>query len=254
MSCPSGAVSADARKTAVRPHAGAHARQSSPAIAATTAAGRRLYVGRRYDSRARHARSTDDSPACRAARSVRGRRAADLPLLRLIDGTTAAWADVGKFRASGLRVLPARTPYLHNSTAANVEQVVDFSYQRFNLMLSALERADLVAFLVARRALSRRDALSAHSSQPRRPEALAVTAGYCLRMATAPTHRSCSDRTNCAAPGGNSEDDFTILPAVLHTLVAVRRAWSSSVSTRAVWNPQPCLQVANEYISRSQPK
>jgi cytochrome c peroxidase len=60
---------------------------------------------------------------------------------------TGKWADIGKFKVPTLRGLAARAPYFHNGTADNVGQVVGFYDRRFNLNLSAQERADLVAFL-----------------------------------------------------------------------------------------------------------
>jgi len=43
--------------------------------------------------------------------------------------------------------LASRAPYFHNGFAADLNAVVDFYNQRFNIGLSAQERADLVAFL-----------------------------------------------------------------------------------------------------------
>jgi hypothetical protein len=62
---------------------------------------------------------------------------------------TGKWADVGKFKGPVLRALAARAPYFHNGSAATLEDVVSFYETRFNLHLSAQEKADLVAFLRA---------------------------------------------------------------------------------------------------------
>jgi cytochrome c peroxidase len=92
------------------------------------------------------------------------RRTADLPLYTLrristgdmVQTTdpgqamiTGKWADVGKFKGPVLRALAARAPYFHNGSAATLEDVVSFYETRFNLHLSAQEKADLVAFLGA---------------------------------------------------------------------------------------------------------
>jgi cytochrome c peroxidase len=62
---------------------------------------------------------------------------------------TGKWADVSKFKGPILRALAARAPYFHNGSAATLEQVVEFYQSRFNLSLTAREKADLVAFLGA---------------------------------------------------------------------------------------------------------
>ena len=62
---------------------------------------------------------------------------------------TGKWADVGKFKGPILRALAARAPYFHNGSAATLDEVVEFYETRFNLHLSAQEKADLVAFLRA---------------------------------------------------------------------------------------------------------
>ena len=92
------------------------------------------------------------------------RRTADMPLYtlrRISTGDTVQttdpgramitgkWADVGKFKGPILRALAARAPYFHNGSAATLDEVVDFYETRFNLHLSAQEKADLVAFLRA---------------------------------------------------------------------------------------------------------
>jgi len=62
---------------------------------------------------------------------------------------TGKWADVGKFKGPILRALAARAPYFHNGSAATLEEVVEFYDTRFDIGLSATEKADLVAFLGA---------------------------------------------------------------------------------------------------------
>jgi cytochrome c peroxidase len=92
------------------------------------------------------------------------RRTADMPLYtlrRLSTGDTVKttdpgramitgkWADVGKFKGPILRALAARAPYFHNGSAATFEKVLEFYETRFNIVFSAQEKADLVAFLRA---------------------------------------------------------------------------------------------------------
>lgn len=86
---------------------------------------------------------------------------ADLPsyLILCNDGTqrlttdlgramvTGKCADMGKFKVPGLRGLAARAPYFHNGTATTLMDVVNFYDQRFNMLLSNDEKADLVAFM-----------------------------------------------------------------------------------------------------------
>ncbi len=60
---------------------------------------------------------------------------------------TGKWADIGKFKGPILRGLPARAPYFHNGFAATLDEVIDFYESRFNVGLTARERADLIAFL-----------------------------------------------------------------------------------------------------------
>jgi cytochrome c peroxidase len=86
---------------------------------------------------------------------------ADLPSYVLLcnDGTpllstdpgramvTGKCADIGKFKVPGLRGLSARAPYFHNGTATSLMDVVNFYDQRFNMLLVADDKSDLVAFL-----------------------------------------------------------------------------------------------------------
>jgi cytochrome c peroxidase len=46
-----------------------------------------------------------------------------------------------------LRGLPARAPYFHNGSAANLSDVVNFYEKRFDVGFTAQEKADLIAFL-----------------------------------------------------------------------------------------------------------
>jgi cytochrome c peroxidase len=62
---------------------------------------------------------------------------------------TGKWADIGKFKGPILRALAARAPYFHNGSAETLEEVVEFYETRFNIGLTAREKADLVAFLRA---------------------------------------------------------------------------------------------------------
>jgi hypothetical protein len=62
---------------------------------------------------------------------------------------TGKWADMGKFKGPVLRGLAARAPYFHNGSARSLEEVLDFYDTRFNLGLTAQQKADLAAFLRA---------------------------------------------------------------------------------------------------------
>ena len=46
-----------------------------------------------------------------------------------------------------MRGLAARAPYFHNGTAATLLDVVNFYDQRFNMLLTDDQKADLVAFM-----------------------------------------------------------------------------------------------------------
>ena len=58
-------------------------------------------------------------------------------------------ADIGKLKGPVLRSLAARAPYFHNGGAATLNDAVEFYNQRFNLSLTAQQKADLVAFLLS---------------------------------------------------------------------------------------------------------
>jgi hypothetical protein len=92
------------------------------------------------------------------------RRTADLPLYTLRNKTSGAtvqttdpgralisgkWADIGRFKGPVLRALATRAPYFHNGMAADLGAVVEFYDSRFEIGLTAEEKADLVAFLRA---------------------------------------------------------------------------------------------------------
>ncbi|HTH24308.1 MAG TPA: hypothetical protein VL919_04320 [Vicinamibacterales bacterium] len=62
---------------------------------------------------------------------------------------TGKWKDIGRFKGPILRGLAARAPYFHNGFAATLLDVVNFYDTRFNMGLTAAEKADLVAFLQA---------------------------------------------------------------------------------------------------------
>jgi cytochrome c peroxidase len=62
---------------------------------------------------------------------------------------TGKWQQMSLFKGPILRGLAARAPYFHNGIAATLADVVDFYNGRFNLGLTAGEKADLVAFLRA---------------------------------------------------------------------------------------------------------
>jgi cytochrome c peroxidase len=62
---------------------------------------------------------------------------------------TGKWKQLSLFKGPILRGLSARAPYFHNGFAATLADAVDFYNTRFNLQLTAQERADLIAFLHA---------------------------------------------------------------------------------------------------------
>jgi cytochrome c peroxidase len=90
------------------------------------------------------------------------RRTPDMPLYTLRNKTTGQivkvtdpgralvdgkWAHIGRFKGPILRDLAPRAPYFHNGFAKDLDAVVDFYEERFNLGLSKQERSDLIAFL-----------------------------------------------------------------------------------------------------------
>ena len=62
---------------------------------------------------------------------------------------TGLWKDVGKVKGPVLRGLAGRAPYFHNGSATTLADVVNFYDKRFQIGLTAQEKADLVAFLSA---------------------------------------------------------------------------------------------------------
>jgi cytochrome c peroxidase len=62
---------------------------------------------------------------------------------------TGSFSDAGKFKGPVLRGLAARAPYFHNGSAQSLMDVVEFYDSRFQIGLTAQEKADLAAFLSA---------------------------------------------------------------------------------------------------------
>ena len=60
---------------------------------------------------------------------------------------TGKCADIGKFKVPSMRGLAARAPYFHNGAADTLMDLVNFYDQRFNMLLSAEQKADLVTFM-----------------------------------------------------------------------------------------------------------
>lgn len=56
-------------------------------------------------------------------------------------------SDIGRGKGLILRGLAARAPYFHNGTAANLQQLVNFYNQRFQIGLNSQQTQDLVNFL-----------------------------------------------------------------------------------------------------------
>jgi len=56
-------------------------------------------------------------------------------------------SDIGRGKGPILRGLAARAPYFHNGVAANLQQVVDFYNERFQIGLSQQQMQDLINFL-----------------------------------------------------------------------------------------------------------
>jgi len=92
------------------------------------------------------------------------RRTADMPLYTLRNKTTGAirrvtdpgrglvdgkWKHIGRFKGPMLRDLAARAPYFHNGSAATLAEAVEFYETRFQIGMTAAEKADMVAFLRA---------------------------------------------------------------------------------------------------------
>jgi cytochrome c peroxidase len=62
---------------------------------------------------------------------------------------TGKWKDIGRFKGPVLRSVASRPPYFHNGSAPDLDAVVDYYNDRFEMGLTELEKADLVAFLAA---------------------------------------------------------------------------------------------------------
>jgi hypothetical protein len=92
------------------------------------------------------------------------RRTADMPLYTLRNKTTGEivkvtdpgralidgkWSHIGRFKGPVLRDLAPRAPYFHNGFAKDLDAVIDFYEDRFQLNLTKQERSDLIAFLRA---------------------------------------------------------------------------------------------------------
>ena len=57
---------------------------------------------------------------------------------------TGKCADMSKVKVPSMRGLAARAPYFHNGAADTLMDVVNFYDQRFNMLLTADQKADLV--------------------------------------------------------------------------------------------------------------
>jgi hypothetical protein len=60
---------------------------------------------------------------------------------------TGLCSDVNRIKGPILRGLAARAPYFHNGAAQNLDQLLNFYNQRFQMNLTDDEKADLIAFL-----------------------------------------------------------------------------------------------------------
>ncbi len=60
---------------------------------------------------------------------------------------TGKCTDLSKFKVPGMRGLAARAPYFHNGSSATLLDVVNFYDQRFNMLLSDQQKAELAAFM-----------------------------------------------------------------------------------------------------------
>lgn len=60
---------------------------------------------------------------------------------------TGACSDVNRGKGPILRGLAARAPYFHNGAAADLDELVNFYNQRFQMNLTAKEKQQLIAFL-----------------------------------------------------------------------------------------------------------
>ena len=60
---------------------------------------------------------------------------------------TGLCADVNRGKGPILRGLAARAPYFHNGAAANLDELVNFYNQRFQMNLTDEQKKELIAFL-----------------------------------------------------------------------------------------------------------
>jgi cytochrome c peroxidase len=60
---------------------------------------------------------------------------------------TGQCTDLNRIKGPILRGLAARAPYFHNGAAADLNQLVNFYNERFNMGLTNQQKAELVAFL-----------------------------------------------------------------------------------------------------------
>jgi cytochrome c peroxidase len=60
---------------------------------------------------------------------------------------TCLCADVNRGKGPILRGLAARAPYFHNGAAKNLNEVINFYDQRFQMDLTQTEKKELIAFL-----------------------------------------------------------------------------------------------------------
>jgi cytochrome c peroxidase len=55
--------------------------------------------------------------------------------------------DIGKTKVPVLRGLPGRSPYFHNGSAPEIQNLINFYNDRFNIGLTDQQISDLAAFL-----------------------------------------------------------------------------------------------------------
>ena len=60
---------------------------------------------------------------------------------------TGMCSDVDRVKGPVLRGLAARAPYFHNGAAQNLDQLLNFYNQRFQMNLTTEEKSQLEAFL-----------------------------------------------------------------------------------------------------------
>jgi hypothetical protein len=101
---------------------------------------------------ARHA-CTIGGPDCTAppgGSSMAGTPCGSIKLTDLGRGLiTGKWKQLGRFKGPILRGLPARPPFFHNGFGTDTSKVLDFYEDRFGILFSDQQRADLINFLNA---------------------------------------------------------------------------------------------------------